>query len=79
MSQGGSSQQLKAVPDVVGQDEASARQMLQAAGFVVDEVDQPTADQSQDGVVVDEQPQGGSNAPRGSDVTVYVGRYSPSG
>ena len=79
VSQGGSAQQLKAVPDVVGQDEAAARQTLQTAGFVIDEVDQPTNDQSQDGIVVDQQPQSGTNAPNGSDVTVHIGRYSPSG
>jgi eukaryotic-like serine/threonine-protein kinase len=69
----------KAVPDVVGQDAASALQTLEAAGFVVDEVDQPTTDESQDGVVIDEQPNGGTKAPDGSDVTVYIGRYSPTG
>ena len=43
------------------------------------EVDQPTTDESQDGVVVDEQPKGGTKAPDGSDVTVSIGRYSPTG
>jgi len=79
VSEGGSAQQLKVVPDVVGQDAASARQTLEAAGFVVEEVDQPTTDESQDGVVVAEQPKAGTKAPDGSDVTVSIGRYSPTG
>jgi beta-lactam-binding protein with PASTA domain len=79
VSEGGSEQQLKAVPDVIGQEAASARQTLEAAGFVVDSVDQPTTDESRDGVVVDEQPDGGTKAPDGSDVTVSIRRYSPTG
>jgi beta-lactam-binding protein with PASTA domain len=75
----GSAQQLNVVPSVVGQSEAAARQALLAAGFVADEVDRPTSDQSEDGVVVGEEPQGGTKASSGSNVTVFVGRYSPSG
>jgi beta-lactam-binding protein with PASTA domain len=77
VSRGGSTQRLKLVPNVVGQDEASARQTLRAAGFVVDGVDQPTSNQSQDGLVVREEPRGGTKAPSGSDITVYIARYSP--
>lgn len=64
------------VPNVVGQDEASARSTLQNAGFVVDVADVPTDDSSQDGIVVDEQPAAGSKAPRGSEVTLYIARFS---
>jgi beta-lactam-binding protein with PASTA domain len=31
--------------------------------------------QSKDGVVVDEQPSGGSGIPAGSQVTIFVGRF----
>jgi beta-lactam-binding protein with PASTA domain len=65
-----------AVPNVVGQDEASARAALENAGFVVDVADVPTTDSAQNGIVIDEQPPGGSTAPRGSEVTIYVGRFS---
>jgi beta-lactam-binding protein with PASTA domain len=75
----GTAQPPKVVPDVVGQSEAAARQTLQAAGFVANEVDRPTSDQSQDSVVVDEEPQGGTKASSGSNVIVFIGRYSPSG
>ena len=64
------------VPDVVGQDESTAMSTLQGAGFQVVVIDQPTADQTDDGIVLDEQPVGGSRAPRGAVVTIYVGRFS---
>jgi serine/threonine-protein kinase len=66
----------KAVPDVTGQDENAATSALQGAGFQVQSYDQPTSDPSQDGIVVDEQPAGGTNAPAGSVVTIYVGRFT---
>lgn len=64
------------VPDVLGQDEATATTTLQDAGFQVVVIDQPTADQTEDGIVLDEQPAGGTRAPRGAVVTIYVGRFS---
>jgi serine/threonine-protein kinase len=64
------------VPDVLGQDEATATTTLQNAGFQVIVIDQPTADQTEDGIVLDEQPSGGTRAPRGAVVTIYVGRFS---
>jgi serine/threonine-protein kinase len=76
VSTGPNPQASRAVPDVVGQDESTATSTLQGAGFVVEVIDQPTTDQTQDGIVVDEQPPGGSRAPRGSVVTIYVGRFS---
>jgi eukaryotic-like serine/threonine-protein kinase len=67
----------KSVPDVVGEDEATAAADLRAAGFKVEEViDEPTSDQSQDGVVIDEQPAASTHAPTGSEITIYVGRFS---
>ncbi|MEP6976462.1 MAG: PASTA domain-containing protein [Thermoleophilia bacterium] len=64
------------VPDVLGQDEATATTTLQNAGFQVIVIDQPTADQTEDGIVLDEQPAAGTRAPRGAVVTIYVGRFS---
>jgi beta-lactam-binding protein with PASTA domain len=66
----------RTVPDVVGQDETSAVADLEAAGFKVEVIDEPTIDQSQDGVVVDEQPAASTQAPAGSEITIYVGRFS---
>jgi eukaryotic-like serine/threonine-protein kinase len=64
------------VPGVIGESEASATSDIQAAGFSVSSVDQPTNDPSMDGVVVDQSPPGGSDVDPGSSVTIYVGRYS---
>ena len=61
------------VPDVVGQDQQSATTTLQNAGFQVQVITVPAPDPSQTGTVVDEQPAGGSRAPKGSTVTIYVG------
>jgi eukaryotic-like serine/threonine-protein kinase len=65
-----------AVPSVVGEDATTASGDLQSAGFTVSRVDQPTNDQSQDGMVVDQTPPAGTHAPANSTVTIYVGRYS---
>jgi serine/threonine-protein kinase len=62
------------VPDVVGQEQADAAETLRDAGFKVVVLNRPTDDASQDGVVVDEQPGGGSSIPGGSQVTIFVGR-----
>ena len=75
VSTGPNPQASTPVPDVVGQDEATATSTLQDAGFQVVVIDQPTADQTEDGVVLDEQPAGGTRAPRGAVVTIYVGRF----
>jgi len=64
------------VPDVTGESEEGATSDLQAAGFKVSSVDQPTDDPSMDGVVIDQSPSGGSDADPNTRVTIYVGRYS---
>jgi beta-lactam-binding protein with PASTA domain len=76
VSIGSSPQAAKAVPDVTGEDEATARADLEAAGFRVSVVDEPTTDENEDGVVVDEDPAAGTRVPAGSLVTIYVGRFS---
>jgi serine/threonine-protein kinase len=60
------------VPDVVGQDQQTATTTLQDAGFEVQVINLPATDPSQNGNVIDEQPGGGSRAPQGSTVTIYV-------
>lgn len=67
---------LATVPDVVGQDETTATDTLEQAGFVVFVSDIPTDDPAQDGIVADLQPAAGSQAPRGSEVTIYVARHT---
>jgi eukaryotic-like serine/threonine-protein kinase len=61
------------VPNVVGQDQQTATNKLQGAGFQVQVITVPTSDPSQNGTVVDEEPAGGTRAPDGSTVTIYVG------
>jgi beta-lactam-binding protein with PASTA domain len=76
VSVGANPQPAKAVPDVTGEDEATARSDLEAAGFQVSVVDEPTTDENEDGIVVDEDPVAGTRVPAGSLVTIYVGRFS---
>jgi eukaryotic-like serine/threonine-protein kinase len=63
------------IPDVTGEDETSATQDLEAAGFDVRTVDQDTTDESQDGLVVGQDPSAGRQAAAGAKVTIYVGRF----
>jgi eukaryotic-like serine/threonine-protein kinase len=74
VSTGPNPQPATTVPDVVGQDQATAVQTLQSAGFKVLVLERPTADQSKDGVVVEQQPRAGSSIPAGLQVTIFVGR-----
>jgi beta-lactam-binding protein with PASTA domain len=60
------------VPDVTGEDAATAQQDLQAAGFTVVQADWPVSDAAQDGMVVFETPSG--QAPAGSAIVVYIGK-----
>jgi beta-lactam-binding protein with PASTA domain len=69
-------QAASTVPSVIGEDEATARADLINAGFTPATVGQDTADPSQDGVVVDQTPAGGSSEPENSQVTIYIGRYN---
>lgn len=66
------------VPDVVSQDEQTARTALTSAGFTVRVVDRPTTDPTQDGIVLEQAPPGGTQAPSGSQVVITVGRLSSS-
>ena len=76
VSTGPNPQPNASVPNVVGQDQAAAVQALKDAGFKVAVLNRPTTDQSKDGVVVEEQPRAGSSIPGGSQVTIFVGRFS---
>ena len=76
VSTGPNPQPNTAVPSVVGQDQAAAVQTLRDAGFKVAVLNRPTADQSKDGLVVEQQPHAGSNIPGGSQVTIFIGRFS---
>jgi beta-lactam-binding protein with PASTA domain len=65
------------VPDVVGQDQATAASTLRQAGFRIVVLFRPTKDQSQDGVVIEQQPVAGTSIPRNSRVALFIGSSSP--
>ena len=62
-----------AVPDVVGQDRASAVVALRDAGFRVLVLRRKTSDPSNQDVVLAQQPFAGSRIPRGAYVAIFVG------
>jgi serine/threonine-protein kinase len=63
------------VPDVTNQDEPTARALLEGSGFKVKVAHQSVNDPSEQGIVLDQTPPGGANAPSGSTVTITVGKY----
>jgi beta-lactam-binding protein with PASTA domain len=75
VSAGPNPQPTTPVPNVVGQDQATAANNVKSAGFKIVVLNRPVTNQSKDGIVVDEQPRGGSGIPAGSQVTIFVGRF----
>ena len=67
--------QTVTVPNVEGQDEDSATQELEDAGFEVKVEEQPTDDPLQDGIVLNQDPEPNTKAPPGSTVTIHVGKF----
>jgi beta-lactam-binding protein with PASTA domain len=66
------------IPDVTSQDEASAVQSLEQSGFTVTVEEQDTLDPTQDGIVLSQDPPGGTRARPGTAVTIVVGRFVPT-
>jgi eukaryotic-like serine/threonine-protein kinase len=64
-----------AVPNVTLEDVTIARQTLEQAGFTVREELEDTTDPASEGIVVAQDPAGGSRAEPGSLVTLFVGRF----
>src|SRR6266516_1697703 len=64
------------VPDVTNQDEPTAKAILTGSGFKVKTMKQPVTDPGEQGIVVSQQPWGGTSAPAGSTVTIFVGDYT---
>jgi serine/threonine-protein kinase len=64
------------VPSVEGAAEADAVQALEAAGFTVDVQTEQTDDPGLHGFVLRQEPAGGSRAPEGSTVTIFVGEFN---
>jgi len=64
------------VPEVLNQQRQDARDALHAAGFRVNERERPVSDPAQDGLVIEQTPEAGGPAPKGSKVTIVVGKLS---
>jgi len=62
------------VPNVINLSENAAAQALENAGFEVDIIEQEVIDPAQDGRVLDQDPNGGTEHPAGTVVTITVGR-----
>ena len=65
-----------AVPDVTAQDVAIAQTTLEAAGFRTRVVLEDTDDPSFDGIVISQDPVGGTQAKPNALVTLFVGRFT---
>jgi serine/threonine-protein kinase len=65
------------VPDVTSQDEGSARSSLESAGFKVQVQRQDVTDPGLDGIVLSQNPTGGTKADQKSLVTIVVGHLKP--
>jgi beta-lactam-binding protein with PASTA domain/tRNA A-37 threonylcarbamoyl transferase component Bud32 len=63
------------VPDEVGQDKQVAIDDLKANGFKVDVQNVACGDPNQDNIVQDQDPAGGSDAPSGSTVAIFVCKF----
>ncbi len=67
--------QTSQVPDVTSQTEADARARLQGAGFETQTVEEIVTDESFDGLVLSQDPEGGTEAEQGTTVVIVVGRF----
>jgi beta-lactam-binding protein with PASTA domain len=76
VSAGPNPQPATSVPNVVGQDQATAAQTLRSAGFKVAVLNRPTSNQGKDGLVVEQQPPAGASIPGGVQVTIFIGRFT---
>ncbi|HVW80096.1 MAG TPA: Stk1 family PASTA domain-containing Ser/Thr kinase [Mycobacteriales bacterium] len=66
------------VPDVTGQDQATAAALLQQAGFKVTVKPAAVYNPRKDGQVISQTPVGGTFAANGSTVTIYVDELTPT-
>lgn len=72
ISEGPAEPESVEVPDVVGKTEAAAKADLIDAGFKVNVVEEETVDPTDDGTVIDQNPNGGTMQAKGSTVTITV-------
>jgi beta-lactam-binding protein with PASTA domain/predicted Ser/Thr protein kinase len=65
------------VPGVIDETEEDAVETLEDAGFEVDVEETPVETPDEDGIVLDQDPDPETPRPRGSEVTITVGRFEP--
>jgi len=63
------------VPDLTGQSASEAQDTLAAAGLVARTTFRDVTDQTQDGIVLDQRPAGGTQVKQGAPVRLFVGRF----
>ncbi len=63
------------VPDVTSQTQADARAQLKSSGFTAQVVEEIVDDQTLDGRVLSQDPEGGTDAKQGTSVVIVVGRF----
>jgi len=63
------------VPDVTSLTEADARAQLEQSGFEVQVVEEIVNDELNDGKVLSQDPEGGTDAEEGTSVVIVVGRF----
>jgi len=64
------------VPTVTGDSPATASKALKAAGFTVTQTTTNVTDQTQDKIVISQDPKGGGKAKKGAAVAIVVGKYT---
>ena len=69
--------QTSQIPDVTSQAEADAVAQLQQSGFEADVVEDIVTDESVNGLVLTQDPEGGTEAEQGTTVVIVVGRFEP--
>jgi beta-lactam-binding protein with PASTA domain len=65
------------IPDVTSQEESTAIATLERSGFEVEVQEEDTLDPNADGIVLSQNPAGGTRAKPGTAVTIIVGRLLP--
>jgi serine/threonine-protein kinase len=67
--------QTSQIPDVTSQTETDATAQLRQSGFEVQVVEEIVSDQTLDGRVLSQDPEGGTEAEEGTTVVIVVGRF----
>jgi serine/threonine-protein kinase len=66
------------IPDVTSQNQSDATKILKDAGFAVGVVYQPVTDPGSDGIVISQNPVGGTMGTKGETVVITVGQLTQS-